>query len=158
MTTITRVYNPLINIKDEQWISLIDLLTENVFALNGRKLTNIEIQHSIGGHYPAVYFRLTTILEDPKGNNLKTEVSGFVLGFNNEWDDDVYIHPLSAQGFWEDWLKDNSINATFAYHEVGLRKLLSFLDKELNLWHIPEEISYKDFVPNEWRSLAYQPQ
>ncbi|WP_439698897.1 hypothetical protein ACFGVS_12600 [Mucilaginibacter sp. AW1-7] len=72
-------------------------------------------------------------------------------------DNDVYIHPLSTQGFWDDCLKDNSINATFAYHEVGLRKLLSFLDKELNLWHIPEEVNYNVIVPNEWRKLNAEP-
>jgi hypothetical protein len=104
MSTITKPYNPLINISDQQWLKFIDLITENVFALNARVLTKVELLHHVGDHYPAVYFRLTTCLEDPQDKDLQTQVSGFVLGFNNEWDDDVYIHPLSEQGFWKEWL------------------------------------------------------
>jgi hypothetical protein len=156
MSTITKPYNPLINISDEQWLRFIDLVTENVFALNSRALAKVELLHSEGGHYPAVYFRLTTV-DYPVDDDPQTEVSGFVLGFNNEWDDDVYIHPLSEQGFWKDWLVKNGITATFNYHEVGLRKLLFFLAEELKLWEVPGEVKYNEFLPDVWRELPYQP-
>jgi hypothetical protein len=153
MATITTPRNPLIHISDEQWIKLVEFLTENVFALNSRKLLKVEVQHTEGGHYPALYFRLTTVLEDPADNDLKTEVSGFVFGFNNDWDDDVYIHPLSSLGFWEDWLQDNAITSVFNYHEVGLRKLNSFLEDELKLWNIPESSVLPEYASNAWRLL-----
>ena len=153
MATITTPRNPLIHINDQQWIKLVEFLTENVLALNSRKLFKIEMQYTEGGHYPAIYFRLTTILDDPADQDLKTEVSGFVFGFNNEWDDDVYIHPLSSLGFWEDWLKANAITSIFNYHEVGLRKLVAFLENELNLWNITENSNLPECAPNEWRLL-----
>jgi len=153
MTNMINARNPLVNIYDHQWLKLVDLLTENVLALNGRKLSKVETLYTDGGHYPAIYFRLTTLLEDPSDQDLKTEVSGFVFGFNNDWDDDVYIHPLSPQGFWEDWLEENGITSFFTYHEVGLRKLCAFLDKELKLWNIAEDSKQNEFAPNEWRLL-----
>jgi len=156
MTTITTQRNPLIQTNDQQWIKLVELLSENVLALNSRKLLKIEIQFTEGGHYPAVYFRLTTILDDPADHNLKTEVSGFVFGFNNDWDDDVYIHPLSPLGFWDEWLKKNEITSVFNYHEVGLRKLIAFLENELKIWNITENSNKLEFAPNEWRLLAYE--
>ncbi|TSD67645.1 hypothetical protein FFF34_009735 [Inquilinus sp. KBS0705] len=153
METITTTRNPLININDEQWIKLVELLTDNVLALNSRKLLTVECLYTTGGHYPALYFRLTTVLEDPSDADPKTEVSGFVFGFNNEWDDDVYIHPLSSQGYWEEWLQENGITCVFNYHEVGLRKLVDFLEKELKLWAISEEQKPVAFAPNQWRLL-----
>jgi hypothetical protein len=146
-------YNPLVVISDEQWIKLITLLTENVFILNRRELIKAELQYNDSGHYPAIYFRLTTILDNPDDDDLKTEVSGFVIGFNNDWDDDVYIHPLGPQGYWEDWLDKNGITAKFAYHEVGLRKLYAFLEKVLKLWEITEDAVVMSYIPNEWREL-----
>lgn len=151
-TTIVK-HNPLIQISDEQWIKFVDLITDNVLALNSRKLSKVEIFYTEGGHYPAAYFRLTTILDDPADGDLKTEVSGFVFGFNNDWDDDVYIHSLSPQGYWEDWLKENEITATFNYHEVGLRKLYAFLENELKIWNINSDLSTSEFALNEWRLL-----
>lgn len=156
MSTLTKPYNPLINISDQKWLKFIDVITENVFALNSRALTKVELLHSEGGHYPAVYFRLTTS-DYPADADSQTEVSGFVLGFNNEWDDDVYIHPLSEQGFWKDWLIKNGITSTFNYHEVGLRKLLFFLNEELKLWEVPLDVKYNEYVPDVWRLLPYQP-
>ena len=153
METITTPRNPIVYINDEQWLKLVDLLTDNVLALNSRKLLKVECQYTEGGHYPAVYFRLTTVLEDPSDEDPKTEVSGFVFGFNNDWDDDVYIHPLASQGYWEEWLTNNGITCVFNYHEVGLRKLLSFLEKELKVWSISEEQEPIVFPPNEWRLL-----
>ena len=155
MTTITTPRNPLIHINDHQWIKLVEFLTENVLALNSRKLLKIEIQHTEGGHYPAIYFRLTTVLDVPAEQDLKTEVSGFVFGFNNDWDDDVYIHPLSSLGFWDNWLKENEITSIFNYHEVGLRKLIAFLENELKIWNITKNSNTPAFAPNEWRLLAY---
>ena len=153
METLTTPRNPLIYINDEQWIKLVDLLTDNVLALNSRKLLQVECLYTAGGHYPAIYFRLTTVLEDPSDADPKTEVSGFVFGFNNDWDDDVYIHPLASQGYWEEWLQKNGITCVFNYHEVGLRKLLAFVDKELKLWNITESANAPEFVANEWRLL-----
>ena len=153
MATITTPRNPLIHINDQQWIKLVEFLTENVLALNSRKLLKIETQYTEGGHYPALYFRLTTVLDEPADQDLKTEVSGFVFGFNNEWDDDVYIHPLSTLGFWEDWLKHNAITSVFNYHEIGLRKLITFLENELKLWDITENSNLPEYAPNEWRLL-----
>lgn len=152
MATQIKPANPLTTIDDSQWIKLVELLTENVFALNGRTLLKIENLFTEGGHYPAVYFRLTSMAE--KANVQQSiEISGFVFGFNNDWDDDVYIHPLSEQGYWPEWLKGNDINATFNYHEVGLRKLLSFIDKELNVWSIPDEGPAPQFIANKWKLL-----
>jgi hypothetical protein len=153
MTTTIVNRNPLIQINDDQWIKLVEFLTENVLALNSRILLKIEIQHTEGGHYPAIYFRLTTVLDEPADQDLKTEVSGFVFGFNNEWDDDVYIHPLSTLGFWEDWLKRNAITSVFNYHEIGLRKLITFLENELKLWSKTENSNLPEYAPNEWRLL-----
>lgn len=85
--------------------------------------------------------------------NQSPEISGFAFGFNNEWDDDVYIHSLSEQGYWPEWLKENGINATFNYHEVGLRKLVTFLEKDLKVWSIADGSEPNQFVPNEWRLL-----
>ncbi|OCX54199.1 hypothetical protein BEL04_08025 [Mucilaginibacter sp. PPCGB 2223] len=144
--------NPLINIDHLQWIKLVELLTENVFALNNRRLTQVENLFTEGGHYPAVYFRLTTLPENSDDQN-KVEVSGFVFGFNNDWDDDVYIHPLSPQGFWEDWLVKNGINTTFNYHEVGIRKLYSFIDKEIKIWSTIDFAQKSDIPVEEWRIL-----
>jgi hypothetical protein len=153
MQTMTTTRNPLIYINDDQWIKLVDLLTDNVLALNSRKLLKVEYQYTAGGHYPAVYFRLTTVLEDATDANPKTEVSGFVFGFNNDWDDDVYIHPLSSQGYWEEWLLENGITSVFNYHEVGLRKLIAFLDKELKIWTVSNEAKNHQFTSNVWREL-----
>ncbi|WP_374950969.1 hypothetical protein [Mucilaginibacter sp.] len=153
MTTTIVKHNPLTQISDERWIKFVDLITDNVLALNSRKLSKVEIFYTEGGHYPAAYFRLTTILDDAADDDLKTEVSGFVFGFNNDWDDDVYIHPLSPQGYWEDWLKENEITATFNYHEVGLRKLNEFLENELQVWKLPRNTDTFEFIPNEWRLL-----
>lgn len=152
MGTETKLANPLISINDLQWIKLVELLTENVFALNGRKLIKIEALFTEGGHYPTVYFRLTSVAEKSNEHD-NAEVSGFVFGFNDDWDDDVYIHSLSEQGYWPEWLKDNGINTTFNYHEVGLRKLLSFIEKELKVWSIPEVVSPRQHVSNKWRLL-----
>ena len=153
MAVKNALYNPLTKITGEQWIQLVELLTENVFALNSRILLKIETYYAEGGHYPAIYFRLTTILEDPGDNDPKPETSGFVFGFNNDWDDDVYIHPLSPQGYWEDWLTENEITSVFNYHEVGLWKILSFLEKELNLWGIAGDADAVEYKPNEWNLL-----
>lgn len=152
MSAITKPYNPLTNISDQKWLKFIDLITENVFALNSRALTKVELLHTVGSHYPAVYFRLTTS-DYPIDADPQIEVSGFVLGFNNEWDDDVYIHPLSEQGFWKDWLIKNGITSIFNYHEIGLRKLLFFLNEELKLWDTPEQVENLELIPNEWREL-----
>jgi len=153
MSSKTRNPNPLMFIDDQLWVKLVDLITENVFALNSLKLFKVDILYTEGGHYPAVYFRLTTILEDSIDSDIKTEVSGFVFGFNNDWDDDVYIHPLSPLGFWDEWLKENQITSIFNYHEVGLRRLNAFIERELKLWEIPEEPTLPGFSMNEWRLL-----
>jgi hypothetical protein len=92
----TTVSNPLTNIKNGQWLKLVELLTDNLFALNSRILAKVEILYIGGDHYPAVYFRLTTDLENPKDKNPKTEISGFLFGFDNDLDNDVYIHPLTS--------------------------------------------------------------
>lgn len=152
MATQVKPANQLTSIDDSQWIKLVELLTENVFALNGRTLNKIEYLFTEGEHYPAVYFRLTSVTEK-SNNDQNAEISGFVFGFNNDWEDDVYIHPLSEQGYWAEWLKDNGINAIFNYHEVGLRKLLSFIEKELNVWSITEEVPGRQVVANEWLLL-----
>jgi hypothetical protein len=63
MANKTMLYNPLIYIKDGQWLKFVALLTENVLAINGRILSKVEVLYSEGGFYPAVYFRLTTVFE-----------------------------------------------------------------------------------------------
>lgn len=153
MSNVILRYNPLTVISDRQWIEFVEFLSENVLALNNRLLAKLEILHTEGGHYPAVYFRLTTIADQATKGDMKTEVSGFVLGFNNDWDDDVYIHPLSPQGFWENWLNENGINTIFNYHEVGLRKLYGYIEKELKLWETPENPVPINYVPDEWREI-----
>ena len=38
-------HSNLLKIADQQWIDLVELLTENVLALNSRILSNIEIMY-----------------------------------------------------------------------------------------------------------------
>jgi hypothetical protein len=154
MANKTMLYNPLIYIKDGQWLKFVALLTENVLAINGRILSKVEVLYSEGGFYPAVYFRLTTVLEDSPDEDLKPEISGFVLGFNNDWDEDVYLHPLSSQGYMEDWLMENNITSLFVYHDVGLRKLFKFLETELKLWETADHAIAQTFTPKQWQELA----
>ncbi|WCT14386.1 hypothetical protein [Mucilaginibacter jinjuensis] len=153
MGTQTKKYNPLRSISEQQWLKLIKLLTENVLALNSRRLSKIELLYADGGHYPAAYFRLTSVLDEQIDKDSKKEVSGFVFGFNNEWDDDVYIHPLTAQGYQEDWLVENGITSFFTYHEVGVSKLHKFLDQELRIWNANQSVNVWEGIINEWRLL-----
>lgn len=151
----TIFYNPLTRIGNQQWIKLVELLTENVLALNSRVLSKVEILYNSDGHYPVAYFRLTTALAKASNGDPQTEVSGFVFGFNNDWDDDVYIHALTPLGYQESWLKENGITSFFTYHEVGLRKLHTFLEKELKIWSITENTVANDSLPNDWRELTF---
>lgn len=154
MTSINKTRNPFPSITDQQWVRFIVMLTDNVFALNGLVLSKAEVMLTEGGHYPAAYFRLTSIPERSAGLPAEPQVSGFLIGFDLDWDKDVIIQPLSPQGYQEDWLNENGITSAFTYHDVGLQKLMAFLEKELKLWQIAETALEADTPIDEWRELV----
>ncbi|WP_295769244.1 hypothetical protein [uncultured Mucilaginibacter sp.] len=154
MTSIHKTRNPFPSVTDQQWIKFILMLTDNVMALNGLVLSKVEIMLTEGGHYPAAYFRLTSTPEKPGGLPVAPLVSGFLIGFDLDWDKDVIIQPLSPQGYQENWLSENGINSVFTYHDVGLQKLMTFLEKELQLWQLAETALAADKPADEWRELA----
>lgn len=153
METLKKLYNPLVNIKDEQWMKLVQMLITAVLELNARVLTKVE-QMYVVGHYPAMYFRLTTVLERPEKEGSKPEVSGFVVGFDNDYDDDVFLESLSPHAYWEHWLAENGITTIFAYHEVGIRKIMRFFEKELKIWEQVEGGETQNIKEDEWREIA----
>lgn len=152
MRTLEEAQIALLSISDDQWLKLVEMLTYGVLELNSRTLTKVEIMFNVG-HYPAMHFRLTTVLNDASDQNSSKQVSGFRFGFDQDIDDEVYIEPLSADGFWEDYLKENGITHVFASNEVGIKKLYRFIADELRLW---EEREYEEIeMPAEdtWRPI-----
>lgn len=153
MKTLVEAQNALLNVTDEQWLKLVEMLTYGVLELNSRTLTKVELMYSVG-HYPAMHFRLTTVLNDPIDGNPLLQVSGFRFGFDQDIDDDVYIEPLSSDGFWEDYLEKMGINHVFTSNEVGIRKLYRFINDELHLW---DDTTINDIEKPEqdvWRVLG----
>jgi hypothetical protein len=150
-------HSNLLKITDQQWIDLVELLTENVLALNSRILSNIEIMYQADGHFPVLLFRLTSIIEDPEDGNLNPEISGFSFGYDTDIDDEVYIQPLSSDGYWETFLKEIGITHFFAPNNVGMKKLYKFLSKNLKIWD--DEVPAQIIVPetNKWRTLLDVP-
>ena len=146
-------HSNLLKITDQQWINLVELLTENVFALNSRVLTTTEIMYRADGHFPVLFFRLTSIIEDPEDGDLKPEISGFSFGYDIDIDDEVYIQPLSPDGYWEDFLKEIGITHFFAPNNVGMKKLYKFLSNDLKIWD--DEVLGQIIIPeaNKWRNL-----
>jgi hypothetical protein len=151
MKTLDEAQNVLLKVSDEQWLKLVEMLTYGVLELNARALSKVEIMYSVG-HYPAMHFRLTTILDDPTDGNLFPQVSGFRFCFDQDIDDDVYIEPLSSDGFWEDYLEKMGITHVFTTNEVGIRKLYRFINDELHLW---DDFFAEVAKPEEdtWRTL-----
>lgn len=143
----------LLMVTDGQWLELMNMVTEGVMAVSGRRIAQTEILFSEGGHYPSMYFRLTSVPEDTEAIDPQPQVSGFVFGFDADIDDEVYIQPLSPDTYREDWLEENGINHFFAWHEVGVKKLYRFLSEELKLWSgdapgVPEVTT-----PGQWKTL-----
>lgn len=146
-------HSNLLKIADQQWIDLVELLTENVLALNSRVLSTVGIMYQADGHFPVYLFRLTSILEDPADGDLQPEVSGFSFGYDTDIDDEVYIQPLSSDGYWEKFLNETGITHFFSTNNVGMKKLYKFLSKELKIWD--DEVPAQIIVPetNKWRTL-----
>lgn len=146
-------HSNLLKITDPQWIDLVELLTEDVLALNSRVLETVEIMYQADGHFPVFLFRLTSIMEDPEDGERKPEVSGFSFGYDIDIDDEVYIQPLSSDGYWEDFLKEMGITHFFTSNNVGMKKLYKFLSKNLKIWddEVPVQIIVPE--PNKWRKL-----
>ncbi|MDT3401025.1 hypothetical protein [Mucilaginibacter terrae] len=151
--TVLHKINPLPFISDKQWLSFVRLMTENALALNNRALVKAEIMLTDGGHYPSAYFRLTSELDEPAVQPLLQETSGFSLGFDLDWDEDVIIQPLTPQGYEQDWLNENGIIAVFTYHDIGLRRIIRFLKEELKLWEISGTPKNIPAHPLDWREL-----
>lgn len=152
MKTLDEAQNVLLNISDEQWLKLVEILTYGVLELNARTLKKTEIMYSVG-HYPAMHFRLTTVLNDPEDGNDLPQVSGFRFAFDQDIDDDIYIEPLSSDGFWDDYLEKMGITHVFTSNEVGIRKLYRFINEELHLWD--DRLFAEVARPEEdtWRTL-----
>ncbi|MET3981743.1 hypothetical protein ABIB62_004360 [Mucilaginibacter sp. UYP25] len=150
-------HSNLLKIADQQWIDLVELLTENVLALNRRLLTTVEIMYRIDGHFPVFLFRLTSILEYPEDGDLMSEISGFSFGYDTDIDNEVYIQPLSSDGYWEKFLKEIGITHFFSPNNVGMKKLYKFLSKNLKIWdnELPAQIIV--LKPNKWRTLLSVP-
>ena len=157
METTIHSHNSLLKITDQQWIDLVELLTENVLALNSRILLNIEIMYQADGHFPVYLFRLTSVIEDPEDGELKPEISGFSFGYDTDIDDEVYIQPLSSDGYWEAFLNEIGITHFFSTNNVGMKKLNKFLSKNLKIWD--DEVPAQIIVPeaNKWRTLLDVP-
>ncbi len=96
-------------------------------------------------------------MEDPEDDDLKPEVSGFSFGYDIDIDDEVYIQPLSSDGYWEDFLKEMGITHFFTSNNVGIKKLYKFLSKDLKIWadEVPAQIIIPE--PNKWRTLLTVP-
>lgn len=152
MKSLDEAQNVLLNISDEQWLKLIEMLTYGVLELNARTLQKTEIMYSVG-HYPAMHFRLTTILNDSDDGNNQPQVSGFRFAFDQDIDDDVYIEPLSSDGFWDDYLEKMGITHIFTSNEVGIRKLYRFINEELHLWDDRLFAEVERPVEDTWRTL-----
>ncbi len=150
-------HSNLLKIADQQWIDLVELLTENVLALNSRVLSTLEIMYQADGHFPVYLFRLTSILEDPEDSDLKPEISGFSFGYDTDIDNEVYIQPLSSDGYWEKFLNETGITHFFSTNNVGMKKLYKFLSKDLKIWddEVPAQIIIPE--PNMWRTLLTVP-
>lgn len=152
MKTLNDAQNVLLKVSDDQWLKLVEMLTYGVLELNSRTLKKVEIKYSVG-HYPAMHFRLTTILNDSADANRLPQVSGFRFAFDQDIDDDVYIEPLSSDGFWEDYLDKEGITHVFASNEVGIRKLYRFINDELHLWDDRLFPGVENPVEDTWRTL-----
>ncbi|GAA4920094.1 hypothetical protein [Mucilaginibacter defluvii] len=152
MKTLDEAQKVLLKVSEEQWLKLVEMLTYGVLELNARSLKKVEIMYSVG-HYPAMHFRLTTVLNDPADGNPSQQVSGFRFAFDQDIDDDVYVEPLSSDGYWEDYLEKEGINHVFVSNEVGIRKLYRFIDDELKLWD--DTAVDKTEIPEQdvWREL-----
>jgi hypothetical protein len=150
-------HSSILKVTDQQWLDLVEMLTYNVLALNSRVLSTVELMYRDGGHYPVFHFRLTSVLEDPTDNDLKPEVSGFSFGYDPDMDDEVYIQPLSPDGYWEDFLEEIGITHFFTSNEVGMKKLYKFLSENLKMWN--DEIAAHITIPEpyKWRSLLTVP-
>ena len=157
METTIHPHSNLLKITDQQWIGLVELLTENVLALNSRILSNVEIMYQADGHFPVFLFRLTSIMEDPEDGNLKPEISGFSFGYDIDVDDEVYIQPLSSDGYWDKFLNETGITHFFSTNNVGMKKLYKFLSKDLKIWddELPAQIIVPE--PDMWRNLLTAP-
>ena len=155
MKTLDEAQNVLLSVSDEQWLKLVEMLTYGVLGLNARTLRKVEIMYSVG-HYPAMQFRLTTVLNDPADGNLSKQVSGFRFAFDQDIDDDVYIEPLSSDGYWEDYLEKEGITHVITSNEVGIRKLYRFVSDELKLWDEQQPLNTKNCVEDQWRELFVQ--
>ncbi|EHQ24780.1 hypothetical protein [Mucilaginibacter paludis] len=151
-------HSNLLKITDQQWINLVELLTENVLALNSRTLSSVEIMYRADGHFPVYLFRLTSTLEDPEDQDLMPQVSGFSFGYDTDIDDEVYIQPLSPDGYWEKFLDDIGITHIFTTNNVGMKKLYKFLSEDLKIWNdeVPAQIIIPE--PNVWRTLLVEQQ
>jgi hypothetical protein len=152
MKTLDEAQNVLLSVSDEQWLKLVEMLTYGVLELNARTLAKVEIMYSVG-HYPAMHFRLTTILDDQTDGNPLPQVSAFRFAFDQDIDDDVYIEPLSSDGYWEDYLEKEGITHVFASNEVGIRKLYRFINEELHLWDDVPFTKIEKPGEDTWRTL-----
>ena len=153
METTIHPHSNLLKITDQQWIDLVELLTENVLALNSRILLNIEIMYQADGHFPVYLFWLTSVIEDPEDGNLKPEISEFSFGYDTDIDDEVYIQALSSDGYWEKFPEEIGVIHFFSPNNVGRKKLHKFLSKNLKIWDdkVPAQIIVSK--PNNWRTL-----
>ncbi|UEG51410.1 hypothetical protein LLH06_10540 [Mucilaginibacter daejeonensis] len=152
MKTLDEAQNVLLSVSDEQWLKLVGMLTYGVLELNARKLSKVEVMYSVG-HYPAMHFRLTTILDDPTDGNPLPQVSGFRFAFDQDIDDDVYIESLSSDGFWDDYLEKMRITHVFTTNEVGVKKLYRFINDELHLWDANSVAQITKPEQDVWRDL-----
>lgn len=152
MRTLEESTNFLLNVSDEKLLELVELLTHGVLELNARILKKIEIMYSVG-HYPAMLFRLTTELIDPADGERLSQVSGFRFALDQDIDDDVYIEPLSSDGFWEEYLQKTGITHIFSSNEVGIKSLYRFINDKLKLWDNTVKVKVDEMVEDVWRDL-----
>ncbi len=150
----TNLNKNLMKVSDQEWLGLIELLTEVLHQISYRKVVSIEGTR-VPDEYPEFVFRITTEPNRDMLDSGEREATGLVVGVSLEDYDDVFLEPMTDKSYRKEWLEENGITHTFLTYHVGSKHIYDYLSRKLKLWEeVATEKPDNDFPTDSWRTLS----